>query len=95
MYIPPNAQKQPVGPVASIILGLVFLGVACLIGYLVFGGLKAGEIWIISKHNPGFVSKLEHPEQFWSMIILYSIIGLLNVTISVSSLVSGCRKLCR
>jgi hypothetical protein len=95
MYISPNAQKQPLSPVVTIILGLVFLAVASLMGYLVFEGIKAGEIWRISKYNPGLVTRLEHPQQFWSIIISYSVIMLLNSTISVWFLVSSCRKLCR
>jgi hypothetical protein len=95
MYIPPNAQKQPLSPVTTIILGLVFLAVASLLGYLVFEGFKSGEIWRISKYNPGLVTRLERPQQFWSIIISYSIIGLLNATISVWFLFSSFRKLCR
>jgi hypothetical protein len=93
MYIPP--QKQPLSPVATIILGLVFLAVASLMGYLVYEGFKAGEIWKISKYNPRLVTRLERPQQFWSFIVLYSIMVLSNATVSVCCLVSSFRKLCR
>jgi hypothetical protein len=95
MYISPDIAKQPLSPAAKIILGTIFLAVAGFLFYLVFDGIKAGEIWKISKFESEFITKLDRPQQFWSVIIMYSVTGLLSTTISTCFLVSGIRKLCR
>jgi hypothetical protein len=55
--------------------------------------LKTGEIWKISKYNPRFVVRNESPEQFWSLVASYSIIGLTVASLSAWILIDVFREL--
>jgi NADH:ubiquinone oxidoreductase subunit 3 (subunit A) len=94
MYIPKNLSKQ-FGPVAGIIVGIVILATAAFLFYLVVVSLKTGEIWKISKYNSGFVIRNDSPEQFWGLVVSYSIVGLTVASLSAWILIDAFRGLRR
>ena len=93
-YIPKNLSKQ-FGPVAGIIVALIILATSVILFYLVIASLKTGEIWKISKYSSRFVVRSDSPEQFWSLVTCYSVLGLVVASLSVWILMDAFRGLRR
>jgi hypothetical protein len=92
MYFDKNLSKH-FGSVASIILGLIIFATGVFWLYMVIVSIRSGEIWRISKYDPGFVTRENDADQFWSLEAGYAAVGLAVISLSIWILANTYRKL--
>jgi len=61
----------------SFVAGLALFAAACAFLCLEVIGLVRGEIWKLSRHHPGLVTRADHPESFWFSVIFSFVIGMI------------------
>jgi len=70
-----NSPK--VSSICGFIAGLALFAAACAFLCLDVIGLARGEIWKLSRHHPGLVTRAAHPDSFWFSVVVSFIIGLI------------------
>jgi hypothetical protein len=77
------------------IAGMALFAVACSFLCLDIIGLLRGEIWKLSRHHPGLVTRADHADSFWLSVIVSFIVGLILLGNALWILRSAFRKTIR
>lgn len=84
MYTRRSTSKH-IGPAWTIAAGVILLGIAGGLVYLVINGLATGQIMRPSRINPGEITRADNPYEFWMSELFFSYFVVLLVALAVRS----------
>lgn len=65
--------------------GIISLGIAAGLLYLVINGLASGQIIRPSRVNPGIITRYDNPYEFWMSELFFFYFAVLLTTLAVRS----------
>jgi hypothetical protein len=83
MYI--HRKSQPIGPVWVAATGVALLLISAYFLYMVVDGLATGEIIKLSRVDPGVITRVDNPSEFWVSEIFFSYFIVLLTVLAVRS----------
>jgi hypothetical protein len=87
-----DLATRPLGPVWTFIAGILVLGVACGVMYVVVVGVQTGEIGMVGKRSHGSVSRQSSPGDFWIVVGFITLCSLFIAWLGVYILRDVFRK---
>lgn len=90
MYI--HRKSDPLRPVWIVVTGVVLLLICAFLLYMVVDGLVTGEIIKLSRVDPGVITRVDNPSEFWLSEIFFSYFIILLTILAVRSFKTALKR---